>query len=174
MGRFPTSSQQTQFHQFPLVPVVPGTGSRPPMGPLGPRDGGIPGTTGNREPVESGLVIRVAIRTHNELNARRQHWRAKHDQRAAVKEAITYALLGVDWRGMGKPSALEPWTVRLVRLGPREMDDDGVVSALKSVRDAFAAFVNVNDKHRHIVRYSYDQERAKEFGVRIEVRGFAI
>lgn len=90
-----------------------------------------------------------------------------------MKEAVTYALLGVrSWPG--KPSAASPWLVRLVRLGPREMDDDGAVSALKSVRDAFAAFVAVNDKHRHIVRYSYDQERSKEFGVRIEVRPYAI
>ena len=114
------------------------------------------------------------MRTHNELNAKRQHWAVKNKQREVVKEEIERALLEQDWEPMGKPTALTPWTVRLVRLGPREMDDDGVVSALKSVRDAFAKFVNVNDKHKHIIRYTYDQEPSREFGVRIEVRCYAI
>lgn len=113
-------------------------------------------------------VIHVQVRTHNELNARRAGWRAKHSARVAVKEAVTYALLGVAW-GPERPTLERPWRVRLVRLGPREMDDDGVVSALKSVRDAFAAFVGVDDKRSKVVRYTYDQERSKEFGVRIEV-----
>lgn len=115
------------------------------------------------------MIIYVQTRTWNELNASRCGWRAKHQKRNAVKEAVTCALLGEDWSAMGKPTVDTPWDVRLVRLGPREMDDDGVVSALKSVRDAFARFVAVDDKHRHIVRYRYKQERSKEFGVRIEV-----
>lgn len=114
-------------------------------------------------------VIHVPVRTHNELNASRAgSWRGRFERRKAVKEAVTYALLGEHWE-RDKPSAETPWSVRLVRLGPRDMDDDGVVSALKSVRDAFAAFVGVDDKHRSVVRYAYDQERAKEHGVRIEV-----
>ncbi len=115
------------------------------------------------------MIIHVQTRTWNELNAARCGWRAKHQKRNAVKEAVTYALLGEDWSAMGKPTPETPWDVRLVRLGPREMDDDGVVSALKSVRDAFARFVAVDDKLRSVVRYRYDQERSKEFGVRIEV-----
>lgn len=122
--------------------------------------------------VHSACVVLVpGLRTHNELNARRCHWRAKHEQRAAVKEAVTYALLGAahELARLGKPTADHPWSVRLVRQGPREMDDDGVVSALKSVRDAFAAFVAVDDRRRHVVRYSYDQELTRDYGVRIEV-----
>lgn len=108
------------------------------------------------------------LRTRNQLNTRR-HWRVDRAERAAVREAVGYALLGADWKGMGKPSEATPWVVTLTRLGPREMDDDGLVSALKSVRDAFADFVGVDDKHRSIVRYSYEQERSKGFGVRIDV-----
>lgn len=114
------------------------------------------------------LVIHVPVRTRNNLNVRR-HWRVRSKENIAVKEAVTYALLGVDWAWTASPSEADPWDVRLVRLGPREMDDDGVVSALKSVRDAFAKFVNVDDKRRDVIRYLYDQERSKEFGVRIEV-----
>lgn len=113
-------------------------------------------------------VIEVPVRTHNELNATRMHWRKRMDWRAAVHEAVGYNLLAVRW-GSARPSADSPWRVRLVRLGPRELDDDGVVSALKSARDAFAKFIGVDDKQRHIVRYEYDQEFPKPFGVRIEV-----
>jgi len=146
------------------------------MGPLGPREGVrvSTGTGSTGDLARPELAIFVPVRTYNELNATRFHWRKRSQQRNAVKEAVTYALIGHRWLDVPKPTVLAPWLVRLVRLGPREMDDDGVVSALKSVRDAFAKFVNVNDKHKHIVRYSYDQERSREFGVRIEVRPYAI
>lgn len=108
------------------------------------------------------------LRTRNQLNTRK-HWRVDRAERAAVREATGYALLGADWGRLGKPSEAAPWVVTLTRLGPREMDDDGLVSALKSVRDAFADFVGVNDRLRHIVRYAYEQERSREFGVRIDV-----
>lgn len=38
-----------------------------------------------------------------------------------------------------------------------------------TVPDAFAKFINVDDKHRDIVAYGYEQEYPREFGVRIEV-----
>jgi len=108
------------------------------------------------------------LRTRNQLNTRR-HWRVDQAERAAVREAVGYALLGANWRALAKPSETAPWSVTLTRLGPREMDDDGVVSALKSVRDAFAAFVGVDDRLRRVVRYHYGQEFPKPFGVRIDV-----
>lgn len=117
------------------------------------------------------MIIELpGLRTYNELNAGRAGWRRKHEQRKAVKEHVTYMLLAVDWTALEKPSADNPWDVRLSRLGPREMDDDGVVSALKSVRDAFAEFVGVNDRDRHIIRYSYEPHvQSKTYAVRIEV-----
>jgi hypothetical protein len=111
------------------------------------------------------IIILVPVQTKNELNASRCGWRAKHERRKAVKEAVTYSLLGVaDWNEVGKPSASNPWLVRLVRLTPY------VVSSLKSCRDAIAKFVGVDDKHRHIIRYEYDQSRGDINGVRVEIR----
>jgi hypothetical protein len=115
------------------------------------------------------VIIHVPVRTINELNATRWHWRKRQKTREEVKEAVTYALLGHDWSSVEKPTRERPWSVRLVRLGKQRMDDDGVVSSLKSVRDAFAKFINVDDKHRDIVAYGYEQEYPREFGVRIEV-----
>jgi hypothetical protein len=65
------------------------------------------------------------------------------------------------------------------------MDSDGVVGAMKSVRDEIAAWLGVDDRHDNLVEYRYGQEKTKtnrvtdpvtgevsrrsEFGVRIEV-----
>lgn len=114
-------------------------------------------------------TITVPIRTYNEANGSHGHWRKKNARRKAVREAVTYALIGESWEGVPKPSVEAPWSVLLVRLGPGVMDDDGVVSSLKSARDAVAAFVGVDDKRRDIVRYAYDQRKSREFGVEIEI-----
>lgn len=60
----------------------------------------------------------------------------------------------------GKEKPATPLVVTLTRVAPSNgMDDDGLVSALKSVRDQFAVWIGVNDKHRNIVRYEYNQRR---------------
>jgi hypothetical protein len=113
-------------------------------------------------------VAHIVMRLPNFANVR-MHWRAKAKIVAEQRETVTWTLLGADWSDLGKPSEESPWQVTLVRLSPQAMDDDGVVSSLKGVRDAFAAFVGVDDKHKHIVRYAYDDERGKKVGVKIYV-----
>jgi hypothetical protein len=116
------------------------------------------------------LVIDIrGVRTRNQLNTRR-HWRTDAAERKTIRQAVEYALIGADWTGYPKPSEDDPWDVTLTRSGPGELDpDDGLPSACKSVRDAFAAFVGVDDKHRRVIRYRYEQVRSREYGVRIEV-----
>lgn len=114
------------------------------------------------------LVIDVPLRCPNFAN-QRLHFRVKAKLVAQQRETVTYVLLGVDWSALPKPSIDEPWQVTLTRLGPRELDDDGVVASLKACRDAIAAFIAVDDKLRNVVRYAYEQEKSKAFGVRIEV-----
>lgn len=121
------------------------------------------------------ITFFVPVRTHNESNGSHGHWRSKNDKRNAVKEAVGYVLLGVDWSPLPKPTESTPWSVSIIRVTtyPPRMDDDAVVSSGKSVRDAIARFINVDDKHRHIVRYHYDQQRGEANGVRVEIRGRA-
>lgn len=113
------------------------------------------------------IIIVPGLRTYNVTNVR-MHWRVRMARTQAVRDSVTEALYAEDWT-LQAPSERTPWDVRLVRLGPREMDDDGVVSALKGVRDALAAFVGVDDKQRRLVRYSYDQRPSKEWGVEIHI-----
>lgn len=100
------------------------------------------------------------------------HWRVKAKKVAAIRETVTYHLLATDWSALPKPTVDTPWTVRLSRMGPRLLDDDGVVSACKSARDAIAAFIGVNDRDRHVVRYDYELEPSRltgPYGLTIEI-----
>lgn len=58
--------------------------------------------------------------------------------------------------------------VRLTRVSPRKLDDDNVRGALKSVRDALASWLRVDDASP-LVRWEYLQERCNAQLVRVEV-----
>lgn len=61
-----------------------------------------------------------------------------------------------------------PCSVLLTRSAPSAgLDDDNLLSALKTVRDTIATWLGVDDRHRDIVRYRYSQERGP-LGVRVE------
>lgn len=114
------------------------------------------------------MIIKIpSLRTYNALNLR-THWRVQRGRVKEVREATTEALYEQDWT-IQPPDEHAPWDVQLTRLGPRELDDDGVVSALKPVRDALATFVGVDDKHKRLVRYSYDQRVPEPWGVEIRI-----
>lgn len=68
---------------------------------------------------------------------------------------------------------LEPtrWlVVRLVRVAPRELDDDNLARAFKAVRDGLAQGMGLDDRDP-AVRYVVDTERgaAGEYSVRLEL-----
>ncbi len=102
----------------------------------------------------------------------RWHWRKRA---AVVKEQrneVSGALYSVHWASSGvvdNPTLEKPWRVTLTRLSRGTCDDDGVVSSMKPTRDAVAAFVGVDDKHRNVVRYEYRQRKSKEQGVEIHI-----
>lgn len=60
--------------------------------------------------------------------------------------------------------------VRLVYIGPRQLDDDGVASAVKSLRDGVADALGVDDRDPRVV-WVPDQERGgvREYGARVEI-----
>lgn len=65
-----------------------------------------------------------------------------------------------------------PMVVTLSRLSSAHMDDDNVVGALAHVRDEVAAWIGIDDRHRHLVEYVCRAEKCARgtCGVRIEVR----
>lgn len=102
------------------------------------------------------------LRTERGMNTR-EHWAARSSRVKREKQAVA-------WMLMNKTKPALPCVVTLTRLAPSNgLDDDNLAGALKSVRDAVATWLGVDDKDRATVRYQYEQQRAP-WGVRIEWR----
>lgn len=59
--------------------------------------------------------------------------------------------------------------VELVKLGPGEMDSDGVQGAMKYVRDGVSLFMGLDDKDKRW-QWEYGQERHEKTGIRITIK----
>jgi hypothetical protein len=70
------------------------------------------------------------------------------------------------------PEESFPMVVTLVRMSAGTMDDDGLRSSLKYVRDAIALWLGVDDGDTSRVQYHYGQAKCKkrQFGVRVTFR----
>jgi hypothetical protein len=98
-------------------------------------------------------VIVVPLRTVPGMNTR-EHPMSRHRRVKAEKEVIAWELHKVQ-----KPAI--PCSVILTRFAPSGgLDDDNLAGALKSVRDAVADWLGVDDRERTTVRYRYTQTRA--------------
>lgn len=107
----------------------------------------------------------IAMRTQRGMNDR-EHPMVRHRRVRREKEEIGWELQRYGARH-GRPAI--PCSVLLTRLGPSQgLDDDNLVGALKSTRDAIAEWLHVNDRDRMTVRYLYAQAWAPKWGVRIE------
>jgi hypothetical protein len=64
-----------------------------------------------------------------------------------------------------------PLDVTIIRQAPGRFDSDNMVACGKYVRDWLAKWIGIDDKHDHLVRYLYEQEKTKPktYGVRIVV-----
>jgi hypothetical protein len=115
------------------------------------------------------ISFMVPIRTVNESNGggNSRHRFAIASRRKAHKQAVALA-----WAESHQPVPSVPCAVRMVRLSAGELDDDGLRSALKSVRDAVAAMLEVDDGPRGPITWAYAQERCRrgEYAVRVEFR----
>lgn len=106
------------------------------------------------------IRFEVPIKAQSTSNLR-EHWAVKNKRVDAQKRATR--------------SRCPPWAggpllvVTLTRVAPRALDDDNLRGALKSVRDAVATWLRVDDASP-IVRWEYGQEKGAEPCVRVEVR----
>lgn len=110
------------------------------------------------------IAFSAPIRVRS-LNSR-EHWRTKAKRVKAERRAI-----GFHWLAAQKRDDIQdgpPYVVALYRIGPREMDDDNVVGALKHVRDAVAACLGFKDDNVPELEWQYGQLKGA-YAVRVEV-----
>lgn len=61
------------------------------------------------------------------------------------------------------------WAVTITREGKALLDDDNLAASAKAVRDAVAHALGVDDGPSGPVTWSYDQVRARGYGVRVTI-----
>lgn len=111
------------------------------------------------------LTVTLPIRAESVSNIR-EHW-SKRASRAKLHRTTAWAEL----RAADKePRLLGPLVVRLVRVAPRQLDDDNLRGSLKAARDGVADWLGVPDNDPR-VRWDYAQEKGKPktYAVRVEV-----
>lgn len=97
----------------------------------------------------------------------RYHRLAAAVMRSKEREAVTRALAALE--GCPIPPR-PPWHVEIVRVGPRTLDDDNATASAKGVRDAVAAWLEVDDGAVDLVRWTVRQSRG-HFAVQIRIGG---
>lgn len=106
------------------------------------------------------MKVEIPLETRNEGNTR-THW-AQRARRTKTQRQAALLAAKVPARVLG--AVLE---VTLTRIAPRQLDSDGVPSALKAVRDGVADALRIDDGSP-LVLWTYAQE-VGPYAVRIEV-----
>lgn len=169
MGIQATQEKITEWERKGLIEplAISGTGHVPADRPLNPNP--FPKTGEGKQPAQllttakRKLRIRftIPIRTTNESNTGGR-LPAKLARKAATKAIVAGVLPRMTWETDSK------LIVRLTRNGVRKMDDDGVQSSLKVVRDCIAAWIGRDDGDESI-RWIYHQRPAWIPSVLVEV-----
>lgn len=108
------------------------------------------------------MTLNIPLKTVSEANAH-THWRLRQ-QRAKEQRAHVLTHLLVNRETMPR----FPVRVTFTRLGTRTLDSDNLAGAFKHVRDTVAAFFRVDDGDERW-GWVYQQEKAKEVGIRITI-----
>lgn len=108
----------------------------------------------------------LPIRIVSEANAR-EHWSVKRKRIELQHSIVRY--YAADLRHVHHPTA-----VLLVRLAPKFLDSDNLVSGFKAVRDAIAEVYGVDDADWREGALQWDvprQEKSAAYGVGVVVTG---
>ncbi len=119
-----------------------------------------------REPL---LAFELPLRLVNVANEH-AHWRVRQARAKKQRTAAALALRSALVRLERCEFTLSLLVVRIVRVAPRALDDDGAVAACKPVRDGIADALGVDDRDARVT-WLVDQERGKpkEYACKVEV-----
>ena len=95
-----------------------------------------------------------------------EHWR-KRQKRAQTHNVTAWAAVT---KAIGRKRVEYPLSVTIVRIAPRRLDQgDNEQSSGKFVRDGIARALGINDNDPRVVWRVVQEQRAKTYGVRIEI-----
>lgn len=94
----------------------------------------------------------------------REHWSKRADRAKLHRSNAHYYLLAQ----LGTQRPVFPVLVTITRVAPRELDGDNLQGACKAIRDGIADYFLTDDRNPQI-EWQYGQEKAKDYGVRIDV-----
>lgn len=122
-------------------------------------------------PVGSGRIrsdrLDLPLRTANPLNGSQgNHWRAAQ-RRVDERDEVGWAWKQKGWQHRAWRFPVE---VTLIRSGTHRMDEDGCIASLKSVRDAVAFWLGVDDGDRTKVRFVYELPKRGPYRVTVIIR----
>ena len=129
-----------------------------------------PVTTGAAAVTPDRITLVVTVpgcKVVSEAN-RRDHWAVKR-RRARDQASLTHAaLIGVGSDARDRIRAAPFVRVKFTRVGGKKLDSDNLVGAFKSVRDALAKWLRVDDGSDRL-RFDWPVQECGETGVRIEL-----
>jgi hypothetical protein len=100
--------------------------------------------------------VEVRLVSPNQLVS--EHYRSRANRRQKERSATLTALEVYE---PPKLSDTQLTVVEITRIGPREVDDDNLAFSAKSIRDAVADWLGVDDRDPR-VRWRYAQEKLRE------------
>lgn len=113
------------------------------------------------------ISFTLPLRTRNPLNSR-QGWRPVWARGKAHRKAAALKTKTEIKRQLPSGILCPPLVVTLVRIGPREMDDEGCIASLKGVRDGIADALKIDDGDKKKIRWRYDQAKGP-YGVGVNI-----
>jgi hypothetical protein len=104
------------------------------------------------------MMVELPLRIESCANLR-EHWTAKAKRAKSHRKAA-----------LAVPVYPLPCVVTLVRVAPRELDDDNLASGFKNFRDGIADRLGVKDNDPRVAwRYAQARGKPKEYAVRVVI-----
>lgn len=111
----------------------------------------------------------IPIKVQSEQNMR-EHWAIANKRHQNQKLAIR-SFMDID-----SPEITMPCTIKLIRIAPREMDEDNVIYSFKYVKDQIADYIKpglapgrADDDKRMTWLYSQEKGEPRYYAIRIEI-----
>ena len=101
--------------------------------------------------------MELPIETISEANTK-EHW-ARKARRVKIQRSDTYNFCRAK-RGILRLVPESKITVHLIRLAPKKLDSDNLVSSFKAIRDGIADWLKIDDGSERI-EWLYSQEPIK-------------